>query len=414
MTTPVAAERAERMAFEASRVFSPSAPIDDRTLFAGRLEQVRQVIDAINQKGQHAIIFGDRGVGKTSLANVLASFLPQGTNVLSQRINCDEGDSFNSVWLKVFSEIQHQEVTRVGGFAGGSQRPRADADAEIISPDVVRRQLTHWSANTTLILIIDEFDRVGESYRSIFADTIKTLSDHAVSATVILVGVADSVENLIQGHESVQRALVQIKMPRMSRAEIEEIVKNGLSRLGMQIVPEALGHIIVLAQGLPHYAHLLALHASRAALDRRSLNVDTKALDTAIHKAIEEAQQSIRSAWHKAVQSPRKDNLFGDVLLACALATTDDMGTFAAQDVRTPMREITSKTYDIPSFAQHLNEFSSDKRGNILKKMGSTRRFRFRFTNPLMPPFVIMRGFAEGKIKSGLLERKISEDRKLF
>ena len=414
MPTPVSAERAEELSFEASRVFSPSAPIDDRALFAGRLEQVRQVIDAINQKGQHAIIFGDRGVGKTSLSNVLASFLPQGTNVLSQRINCDEGDSFNSVWNKVFSEVQHQEVTRVGGFSGTSQRPRADADADVISPDVVRRQLTQWSSNTTLILIIDEFDRVGENYRSIFADTIKTLSDHAVSATVVLVGVADSVEHLISGHESVQRALVQIKMPRMSKEEIEEIVKNGLSRLRMQIASEALNHIVVLAQGLPHYAHLLALHASRAALDRRSLNVDTRALDAAIRKAIEEAQQSIRTAWHKAVQSPRKDNLFADVLLACALATTDDLGTFAAQDVRTPMREITNKTYDIPSFAQHLNEFSSDKRGNILKKMGSTRRFRFRFVNPLMPPFVIMRGFAEGKIKTSLLERKINEARKLF
>jgi hypothetical protein len=182
----------------------------------------------------------------------------------------------------------------------------------------------------------------------------------------------------------------------------------------MEIEPEALNHIVVLAQGLPHYAHLLLLHSSRAALDRRSLRVDIKALDTAIHKAIEEAQQSIRSAWHKAVQSPRKDNLFADVLLACALAETDDLGMFAAQDVRTPMREITGKTYGIPSFAQHLNEFSSDKRGNILKKTGSTRRFRFRFVNPLMPPFVIMRGFAGGKIKSSLLERKITQTKKLF
>ena len=413
MAAPVSADRAEELSLEASRVFSPSAPIDDRALFAGRIEQVRQVIDAINQKGQHAIIFGDRGVGKTSLSNVLASFLPQGTTPFSQRINCDEGDSFNSVWHKVFSEIQYQEVAKVGGFSGQSQRPRADADADVISPDVVRRQLTMWSSKNLPILIIDEFDRVADSYRAIFADTIKTLSDHAVPATVILVGVADSVEQLISGHESIQRALVQIKMPRMSKEEIEEIVKNGLSRLGMAIAPEALNHIVVLAQGLPHYAHLLALHSSRAALDRRSLNVDIKAVDAAIRKAIEEAQQSIRASWHAAVQSPRKDNLFADVLLACALATTDDLGTFAAQDVRTPMRDITNKSYEIPAFAQHLNEFSSDKRGNILKRIGTTRRFRFRFTNPLMPPFVIMRGFAEGKIKGPLLQRKITEARKL-
>jgi Holliday junction resolvasome RuvABC ATP-dependent DNA helicase subunit len=32
-------------------------------------------MDAINQQGQHVLIYGERGVGKTSLANVLSGFL---------------------------------------------------------------------------------------------------------------------------------------------------------------------------------------------------------------------------------------------------------------------------------------------------------------------------------------------------
>jgi hypothetical protein len=412
MVAALARERANELSIEAGRLFTPAAPIDDRTLFAGRTKQVRQIIDAINQKGQHAIIFGDRGVGKTSLSNVLASFLPAGGSVLSRRINCDKGDSYNSVWLKVFSEIQSQDVAQVGGFGGGGSRPRADATADIISPDVVRRQLTLWSRDTVPIIIIDEFDRVDDAYRSIFADTIKTLSDHAVPATVILVGVADSVDHLIAEHESIQRALVQIKMPRMSKDEIKEIV-NRLSRLGMTIDADAVDRITILVQGLPHYAHLLGLHASRAALDNLSLHVDVPTLDGAIRTAIEAAQQSIRSAWHKAIVSARKDNLFADVLLSCALAKTDDMGTFAAPDVRATMQLVTGKPYEIPAFAQHLNEFSETKRGNILKKMGETRRFRYRFTSPLIPPFVIMRGFSDGKVTSDRL-KSIAENQQLF
>lgn len=405
-------EKAEQLSLLASGIFTPAAPIDDKALFAGRRKQVRQVIDAINQKGQHAIIFGDRGVGKTSLANVLASFLPGGP-VISRRINCDKGDSYNSVWNKVFSEIQIQDVTHVGGFSGSGYPPRVDASAEIISPDVVRRQLEKWSATSLPILIIDEFDRIEHSYRAIFADTIKNLSDHAVGATVIIVGVADSVDQLLSEHESIHRALVQIKMPRMSKEEIKEIITNGLARLEMSVEDETLDRIAVLSQGLPHYAHLLGLHVSRAALDKLSTHVDISFLDAAIGKAIEAAQQSIRSAWHKAIISARKDNLFGDVMLACALAKTDDMGTFAAQDVRNPMQLVTGKPYDIPSFAQHLNEFSDSKRGNILQKMGESRRFRYRFTNPLMPPFVIMRGFADNKVTGELL-RRINADQTLF
>ena len=56
--------------------FSPSAPIDkQRSLFAGRTRQIDRLLGAIFQRGQHAIIFGERGVGKTSLANLLYDLL---------------------------------------------------------------------------------------------------------------------------------------------------------------------------------------------------------------------------------------------------------------------------------------------------------------------------------------------------
>lgn len=403
MTTAVEQERANELAMTAGKFFSPSAPIDERALFAGRRPQMIQVIDAVNQKGQHAIIFGDRGVGKTSLANVLGLFLPDEAS--SIRVNCDTGDTFDSIWRKVFAEAQDSENTVVGGFGGDSKTARLDIAEDFVTPELVRRQLLRLSQRSTPLIIIDEFDRIDDRYRAIFADTIKTLSDHAVPVTVIIAGVADSVDQLIAGHESIQRALVQVKMPRMSQDEIQELVTNGLKGLGMTIEPPALDRIVVLSQGLPHYAHLLGLHAARSALAVGSLQVDLDVLSQATEKAIQGAQQSIRSALHKATISPRKDNLFAHVLLSCALANTDEMGTFAAQDVREPMQAITGKPYEIPSFAQHLNEFSETKRGNILKKIGETRRFRYRFSNPLMQPFVIMSGFADGKITSSVLTK---------
>ena len=57
------------------QLFTPATPINKRDLFAGRLEQAGKVVDVICQRGQHAIVYGERGVGKTSMSNVLASFL---------------------------------------------------------------------------------------------------------------------------------------------------------------------------------------------------------------------------------------------------------------------------------------------------------------------------------------------------
>ena len=404
MAEAVSRERIQQLLVDAGRFFSPSAPVDEKSLFAGRLEQMIQVIDSINQKGQHCIIFGDRGVGKTSLANVLSAFLPPGQKIVPIRVNCDTGDTFDSLWRKVFSEVQDNEYNVNSGFGGDAQPARLDVSEEFVTPEIVRRQFSRWSSRFTPLVIIDEFDRIDDGYRTIFADTIKTLSDRASPGTVLLVGVAESVDQLIVAHESVQRALVQVKMPRMSQAEVKEVVTKGLTALQMTIDRIAIERIAILAQGLPHYAHLLGLHSARSALIEDSVHITTELLNDAVKKAIEGAQQSIRSAVHKAIASPRKDNLFAEVLLSCALAARDDMGTFAAQDVRGPMQMITGKAYEIPSFAQHLNEFSETKRGNILKKTGGSRRFRYTFANPLLQPYVVMKGFADGKITADVFD----------
>jgi hypothetical protein len=212
------------------------------------------------------------------------------------------------------------------------------------------------------------------------------------------------VGEIFQEHESVERALVQIRMPRMSPEEIDKIISTGLTRLQMTIDASAARRIAKLSQGLPHYAHLLGLYATRAAIDDRSVVVTTAAVDKAIERAINGAQQSIRGAYEFAVRSPRRDNLFADVLLACALTSTNELGYFAAQDVREALRKITGKPYEIPSFAQHLNEFCDQKRGQILQKTGIKRRFRYRFRNPLLQPFVIMQGLHAGRIVAATLD----------
>jgi Cdc6-like AAA superfamily ATPase len=389
------------LGIEAGKVFTPTAPIDEKALFAGRIGHVRQVLDVVNQRGQHAIIFGERGVGKTSLANVLSDFLGGPSNsVISPRVNCDALDDFASVWKKVLGEIQVAAKKRLPGL-----QPRTIEESfsarellESGSPNDVQKALQKVAESALPIVIIDEFDRLRSEVKAVFADTIKALSDHAVEATVILVGVADSVDELIKEHHSVERALVQIRMPRMSKEEIEEIIHKGLTRLTMTIDADAIDRVALLSQGLPHYTHLLGLHAAREALDRDSKNVMNQDVEVAIRKSLDQAQQTIRSAYHKATMSPRRDNLFAEVLLACAVSSVDEMGYFAASDVRNPIRTITRKQYEIPSYSRHLKDFCEERRGPILQRIGGKRRTRFRFVNPLMQPFVVMQGIASNMI----------------
>ena len=122
----------------------------------------------------------------------------------------------------------------------------------------------------------------------------------------------------------------------------------------------------------------------------------------AISVAVSKADYTIVSAYHSATNSPR-ENLFPQVLLACALARKDELGFFSAADVRDPMSSIMEKTYDIPAFSRHLNDFCEEKRGPVLQKMGVKKRFRYRFINPMVEPYVTMKGLATGLITEDVL-----------
>jgi len=256
-----------------------------------------------------------------------------------------------------------------------------------------------------VVVILDEFDKVANmEARSMMSDTLKFFSDRVVPATIVLVGVADDVETLISNHRSLERCLKQIRMPRMSDRELESIVTQGLTKTGMTIAPKALDEIGRLSRGLPHYAHLMGLHAGRAALDRRLLCVAEDHVQIAVREAIDKAQASIQADYSNAITSSRKEALYKEVLLACALAETSDLGWFYPGDVRGPLERILKREYKIEGFARHLHAFCESGRGPVLVKDTRSSRPRFRFENPLMEPYVLIRGLAENLISAADLD----------
>ena len=400
-------EEWNELSYRVSRVFTPAAPISEDELFAGRLEQVNKVIDAINQHGQHAVVYGERGVGKTSLSNILASRIVSrsGRQAISPRVNCTVSDSFSSLWRNVFDQIQLTVDEERAGFTAAMHQTIQSAielvpDPKNITPAEIQLVLNKIGQGRLLIIIFDEFDRLPQqrTVRRTLADTIKTLSDYAVPATLIIVGVAESVSELISEHESVERALVQVLMPRMESNELHEIVEKGIQKLGMQIETDATCRIAMLSQGLPSYTHRLALEAARVSVQDRRLLVDCNDIKPAMKAALAHTQQSILENYRRAVTSPQPNNLFERVLLACALATNDQFGYFSATAVQEPLSRIMGKTYELPSFQRHLKHFSDSARGNVLRREGVPRKYMYRFKNPLMQPFVVMKGVVDGLI----------------
>ena len=56
-------------------IFAPHRPIAEGNLLFGRQTEVRSIIETLNTPGQHVLLYGERGVGKTSIANVISSLM---------------------------------------------------------------------------------------------------------------------------------------------------------------------------------------------------------------------------------------------------------------------------------------------------------------------------------------------------
>ena len=370
------------------QLFTPHGPIDEDTLFAGRSDITMEIIDVVIQKGCHAIIYGERGVGKTSLANILRDKIfsrSQAFRLIKR--NCTTQHDFALIWRHVLDDFEIN-----GKSSSGFINDEANAYDVYKALNVIEQKQTP-------IVVIDEFDRVRDaSTFEKMADLIKTLADSGSTTTIIVVGVGESVHQLFGGHLSIHRNIRQIMMPKMSPEELEQIFATRVPVLGMNPSPKTIGRIIDLSQGFPGYTHLISQFTFRAAVARRDLDVEEIDLKHGIEICMEKADEMVLDAYDKATRSTKPVHYYKEALTAFALANTNGRGFFKAADVKVPFSQIMDQNMDIPNFARHLKEFQSKDRGPVLIREGKPKSYEYKFANPLLKPFAIIAGIRDGII----------------
>ncbi len=372
-----------------NNIFTPSAPTESLDLFVGRTEEINRIRQAIEEKGQHIVMYGNRGVGKTSITNMLADLF---TNVVISKITCSSIDTYSTIWDKIVSKI-HFVSTRQGlGFTAEPEKRVSELslpEQDVIAPNDLIKVFT--GIPNYVLVIIDEFDCIqDDETKKLFAETLKVFSDNLPNVTILLVGVADSVNELIGQHKSVERCIKQINVPLLSAEDINDLITNSFSILGMSISEDVIDKIVEYSMGYAHYAHLLCKYATLNAVENNQDVVELSNFDYAVEESILNSDYSIRDSYTKAVSSYRDKNKFEDVIFASILAETEesDDKVFTAEQVLAKYQQITQQEVRKENLYYNLGMLCKPERGVILKKVILNKNVRYKFHNPLMKAFV--------------------------
>lgn len=267
-----------------------SQPVITRDNFSGRHDALAQLIAAIEQQRVHVVIYGERGIGKTSLAHVFADTARDARYIVLYG-SCGTEGRFDDIFRAFAARIPmlyHRsvlpttaEVEQARFFDSllpeGAFGPREISD---LFADVV---------GTRIVLILDEYDRIADpSFRRDVAELIKNLSDRAARVQLVLTGVASNLDELIGFAPSIRRNIVGLPMRPLDLGEVGEILRVGEVAAGLHFSDAAVRMIATMAGGSPYLVRLLGHRAGIAALDQRRTEVDEKHGKTAVERVVGE------------------------------------------------------------------------------------------------------------------------------
>jgi hypothetical protein len=253
-------------------VVNPATPIRSVEHLKGRDEFLSEIKRTLFAPGRHVFIYGDRGVGKSSLAATAA--------VQYQTSDAEPifvGGGVDETFTSIVANIALQALKRKKYESTKAQRSLSmewrglkwSTGDEISGLDLASQIKTVGDAAELLAqvaekhsekptIVLDEFDAIPDSKeRSKFASLLKQLGDRAINLKFLITGVGQSCEELLGAHQSAHRQIATIELPRLGWDARREIVSEAASAFGLDIDNDVNWRIALISDGFPYYIHLI-------------------------------------------------------------------------------------------------------------------------------------------------------------
>lgn len=274
--------------------------------------------------GRHIFIYGDRGVGKSSLAATAAiqyqsadaSYIDVGCSpnstlasvVANIAYQAAKVSRINSVTKSVSAGIQTRYFNVTGGVSEVTKNLHDEIHSVTDAVEVLREVSQIHSEKP--IIVLDEFDRIQSAdERNQFADLLKQLGDKRVPIKLIITGVGASLDALLGAHQSAIRQLETLELPRLGWEGRMEIVQYVARAFGLTMHRDYLIRIAAVSDGFPYYVHLIAEKLMWQMFDDPQVVLEaTKAhYQAAIRDAIHSVAAELKRPYEMAIKQRSGD-----------------------------------------------------------------------------------------------------------
>ncbi|MEM6899712.1 MAG: ATP-binding protein [Pseudomonadota bacterium] len=411
------------------------SPIRSRENLMGRDAKLEIVIRALETPGRSVFIFGDRGVGKTSLAATSAEAISGGkfepvligcsadatfVELLQTAVRRMHGavrtNSWNEQKEELFSIIPDMYVAIERGEFG-----RFTSQNDVID---MLRYLSQFYPSSPII-IIDEFNELlSVDEKKKFADFAKQLTDQSAPIKIIFCGIGSSMEELMGLHASIGRSIMPVELERLDDLSLWSIVDHAAAIVEVGIDRETNLRTAILSDGFPYFVHLVTEYmfweAFHAEEERNIITVED--FGNAVVAAIPHADNMLRETYEKATKKYKNSEEYEEVLWAYADAPTL---TRQSQDVydqsylaivrkrnkqRRMRNEKTRPVLPKDKFDQRLAKLKTEAYGEILRWR---RSGWYEFRENMMRGFVRIRA-REAGVELGIDHHHVSKSSQLL
>ena len=283
---------ADRLRAKLRTAFTPSHPVSDLRMFAGRTDVLAKLIRLIEDQQLHVVIYGDRGIGKTSLLHILNQLAQQARYTVVYA-SCGSDTKFSDLFRTMATEIPllyhtaYSPVDEAIELGGTLADTLPEGEPTVAQVSNVLGKI----GGTRVLMIIDEFDRAESArLREQVAELVKNISDRSMVVQLVIAGVAANLTELVAHIPSIRRNIIGLPIDAMTPTEVRELVANGESASGLPFSPDAIDSVIAMSNGSPYLANLLGQHAGLAATERDAEQVSLADVALGISRAIEEVR----------------------------------------------------------------------------------------------------------------------------